>query len=439
MIQKVDSSYYWRKLRYHPVQAQLWAHTGRFAAVVAGRRSGKTDICRRKLILQLPIIKPWPNPLYFYVLPTFQQAKRVVWHDIIKMIPQEWIIPKVGINRSELSITTIFGSKLYIVGADKPHRLEGVGSDGAVVDESSDQRPGLFSSTIRPMLAEREGFCYRIGVPKRNGIGRLEFREFFNRGLNGEDGITSFYWKSSDILPQNEINSLKSQMDEKEYLEQMDAVWQDIGSSVYYNFSEQANVGDDLTVGHLHYDPSQPLYVGCDFNVDPMCWTIGHFIDGTLYIFDEVFIRNTNTQATLDYLNNKYYGHNAGWNFYGDATARSNKTSATRSDYLMIKNDARFGQRKVYFPRRNPNVRDRIASVNKAFKTADGNVHCYIHINCKHLINDLNMVSYEEGTTKLEDYSGTDIGHTVDSFGYMVHSLMPLKLDCASVPSVWSS
>ncbi len=30
----------WEKLRYHPVQAQLWAYTGRFAAIVAGRGSG---------------------------------------------------------------------------------------------------------------------------------------------------------------------------------------------------------------------------------------------------------------------------------------------------------------------------------------------------------------------------------------------------------------
>lgn len=437
MIAKT-SNYFWRALRFHPVQAQYWQYTGRFAAVVAGRRSGKTDISRRKLILQLPIKKEWPNPIYFYVLPTFAQARRVVWYDLVSMIPESWLI-KDGANKSELSFTTIFGSKLYIVGADKPHRLEGNPADGVVIDESSDQKPDLFQRTILPMLADREGFCYRIGVPKRSGIGRVEYRDFYNKGMEGNPNHRSFYWKSADVLPAEEIELLKSQMDPVEYAEQMEAVWQDIGSSVYYNFASLRNVSDEKSIPLLQYDPTLPIYVGCDFNVDPMCWTIGHFVDGKLYIFEELLLRNANTPGTLDFLFNRYANHLAGWFFYGDAAARARKTSATRSDYLTIKNDARFGQKKVYFPKRNPNVRDRIASVNRAFKNAKGDIHCYIHQRCKRLISDLQMVSFKEGTTDLEDYRGTDIGHTVDSFGYLVHSLMPIKLDRTVTPEVWST
>lgn len=422
----------WPKLRFHQVQSAFWHYGGRFAAVVAGRRSGKTELCRRKLILNLPLKKPWKNPIYIYLLPTFNQAKKVAWYPILDMIPKEWIA-KNGINRTELSITTRFGSKLYIAGADKPYRIEGIGVDGAVIDESSDQKPGLYGRTIVPMLAERNGFCYRIGVPKRTGIGRIEFRDFYNKGLRGEDGIASFYWKSSDILTEQQIIEAKAQLDDRDFSEQFEAMWQDIGSSVYYNFSE-INIRDDI-----HYDPSQEILVGCDFNVDPMCWTLAHFKDGKLYVFDEVFLKSTNTPASLDHIYNKYYTHNAGWRFYGDATSRSRKTSAVKTDYLIIKNDARFGQKKVFFLLKNPALRDRFASVNAGFKNANDDVRIYVSVNCKHLINDLNSVSYKEGTSEIEDYRGTEIGHMSDGFGYMVYRIMPVKLNNLSVPQVWST
>lgn len=422
----------WKKLNYHPVQSALWSYTGRFAAIVAGRQSGKTEICMRKLTLQLPIKKPWADPLYFYVCPTFQQARRVGWDRFLKLIPKEWI-PKGGTNKQDGSIKTIFGSTLYVLGADKTHRLEGNAADWILVDESSDQRPELYVKTIRPMLAMRGGTCYRLGVPKRSGIGRVEFRDFFNKGVERKDGIASFFWKSSEVWSEEEINSAKSQMSELDYAEQCDAEWKDQGGTVYYGFVND-NVRDDIS-----YDPTQEINVGCDFNVDPMCWTLSHYQDGKLYVFDEIMLRNTNTQATLDFIHNKYYQHLAGWRFFGDASSRARHTPATKSDYMIIKNDIRFGQKKVYFPKRNPHIRDRVASVNAAFKNAKGDIRIYISYNCKRLINDFNTISYVEGTSEVEDYRGTDIGHMSDAMGYVIHSLMPVELEITAVPSIYSA
>lgn len=378
------------------------------------------------------IKKPWPNPIYIYLLPTRDQAKRVVWYDILRMVPKGWIT-KGGINRTELSITTIFGSKLYIAGADKPQRIEGLGVDGVIIDESSDQKPGLYERTILPMLAERDGFCWRIGVPKRTGVGRVEFRKAYEKGLRGEAGIMSFHWKSRDILTEAQIQALSEQMDSVDVEEQLDAEWKELGNSVYYNFS-----GDNLTYD-AKYDPLYEILVGCDFNVDPMCWTLSHNIDGVIHVFDEIFLRDTNTPKTLDHLFAKYRDHARGWRFYGDASSRSRKTSATKTDYMIIKNDARFGQKKVFFFHKNPHVRDRFASVNRGFRNGLGKISIYINPNCKYLINDLNSVAFEEHTTELEDYSGTDIGHMSDGFGYMIHRIMPIKVSSGSVPTVYSS
>lgn len=422
--------YYWQPLRYHPVQSALWNYDGKLAAIVAGRRSGKTVICRRKLALQLPLRKPWPDPIYVYLLPTFAQAKKVAWYPFLNLIPPHWIKEK---SKTELSITTIWGSKLYIGGADKPERLEGIPSDFVMIDESCDQQPDLFQRTVLPMLAERDGKCYRLGVPKKDGIGKADFKLFFDRGRRGEGGIASFHWKSADILTPQQIYEMKENMDEQTYREQLEAEFIDIGSSVYYNFHED-NIRDDI-----YYNPTYEICVGCDFNVSPMSWCLGHYIDGILYIFDELHINNTNTPAVLDFLHSKYRDHLAGWRFFGDATSKARKSNAVRTDYLTIKNDARFGNKRVFFPERNPAVRDRFATVNFAFRNANDKVRLYINNTCKHLINDLNTVAYEEGTTEVEDYSGTDIGHMSDALGYMVYGLMPMRLVNTSIPVVLST
>lgn len=424
----------WPELRPHNVQSQVWHsfwHTNtRFYAIVAGRRSGKTQLCLRKLAASLCLKKPWPDPKYVFLGPTYNQAKKVAWDELIRLIPKNWIPKKRGINIQEMSIRTVFGSILYVAGADKPQRIEGIGVDGVVVDESSDQKPGMYGKTIIPMLSERNGWCYRIGVPKRTGIGRVEFRDFWKKGLRGEDGVKSFHWESLGVLTEEQINEAKSQLTPEDFDEQFRAKWLDIGSNVYYNFKDQ-NINDIAK-----YDPTQEILVGCDFNVDPMCWTLSHFSDGKFYVFDEVFLKDTNTPRTLDHLYQKYYEHSRGWRFYGDASSRSRKTNAVKTDYLIIKEDARFGQKKVYFFKKNPHIRDRFASVNAGFGNAAGEIRIYINPDCKHLINDFNSVSYVEGTSDLEDYHGTDIGHMSDGFGYQVQRLMPIKLTYNVVPEV---
>lgn len=429
LSQKTTLPIGWKPLRYHPIHAEMWRSRKQFIAAAAGRGSGKTELARRKIVAALAIRKEHPDPIYVYCLPTYPQARKVAWYPIINLLPKEWL-NKDSINKTESSITTVFGSKLYIVGMDKPQRIEGLQIDGMVIDESCDQRPGAFQKTILPMLTHRDAWCWRIGVPKKSGIGRAEFKEFFDKGREGDPGIASFTWKSSEVLLPEKLEYIKSITDPETFLEQYEAVWLDSGGSIYYNF-KRINVNDVAV-----YDSTQPIIVGCDFNVDPMCWVLNHYKDGKFYVFDELMLRNTNTPNSLNSLYNKYPAHLAGWKFYGDASARQRKTSASRTDYLIIKNDTRFGDKKVYFPQKNPKVQDRFASVNAIFSNAAGDVKCFIHPRCKRLIGDFETMSYKEGTTEAEDYSGTDIGHMSDAFGYVIMRLAPIKLERDSIPVV---
>ncbi len=412
----------WRPLRPHPVQGALFYSPARFIAVPAGRRSGKTEIAKRRLVLALldTTPRPWPDPRYFYGAPTERQAKRIAWEQLRAMIPPALIC---RIRESELFVETITGSRLYIIGFDKPARFEGPPWDGGVLDESCDYKLGVFDRTVRPALADRAGWCWRIGVPKRFGTSAPEFRAFCDACASGSyaDGAC-FTWPSWDILPAEEVKQARDTLDPKDFNEQFGASWETVGGGIFYAFSREYNVRP------VEYHRDRAIIVGSDFNVDPMCWTIGHTYPDRIEWFDEIFLRDANTIGTLDVLYQRYQDHCGGFQFYGDATGKARDTAAAETDYAQIMNDPRFKRlgRTVHYPASNPSQADRFAACNAMLLNASGDRRMFIDPRCARLIADLEQRHYKPGTREPEDTG--DLGHITDAMGYAVHRLFPVKI-----------
>lgn len=430
----------WEKLRYHPEQAKLWRTNARFVAVCAGRGSGKTLLAKRRVIRMLPVRKPWRDPKYFYAMPTREWGKRVAWEDLKALIPPDWI-GKNAFNETQLVITTKFGSTLHLLGMDKPSRAEGVQYDGGVIDESSDQKPSVFETSILPTLSHRNAWCWRIGVPKRFGVGAESFKNFFDKGLKGESLVSddptlrveSYTWSSEDIVNPSIIAFAKANLDLRDFNEQYRASWEDSAGRIFYAFSDVFNVSNDIV-----YDPRRPLIIGSDFNVDPMAWVICQQAgerNEHLKAIDELWIRNTSTQAALDQLFVKYREHKAGFVFIGDASGKARKTAASaaaQSDYIIIQNDMRFQPKELNYRKSNPSLADRFASCNAMFCNANNERRFTVHPRCKNLVKDLNGRAYIPGTREADD-SG-DVGHITDALGYVIFQLYPLRMVITEVP-----
>lgn len=397
----------WTALKPHKLQSRLWRSDHRFVAVAAGRGSGKTELARRRLVRFLAVKKAWQTPLYFYAGPTYGQARRVAWQTLKDLVPKEWLLAPP--SESSMVIKTIFGSELHVVGMDKPQRIEGVQWDGGIIDECSDQKPKTFDLSVRPALSHREGWCWRIGVPKRHGVGALEFRSCFDK----DSGWDTYQWPSRDILSKEEVAYAKQMMDAKDFAEQYEASWVKSGGAAFHAFDVYKHVRP------VTYKDDKPIIVGSDFNVNPMAWALMHRTSDGLEVFDEIWIRDTNTQRTLDTLHSRYPDHRGGWHFMGDATGRARKTAATRSDYIIIKQDERFSG-NVRYPKANPSVKDRLASCNALLH------HDRIHIDarCVNLILDLEFRGLDD-TGHPEDIG--DQGHITDALGYVIHGLFPVR------------
>lgn len=408
---------YWTTFTKHvPEQQRLLRCHKPWRCIAAGRGSGKTEIARRYLVMSLLQKKPWPDPKYFYILPTSAMASRIAWTPIKKLIPDSFIESK---NETRMELTTIFGSKLFVGSGEVPSRWEGVQWAGGIIDEASDQKPTLFKLSLLPGLSHGQAWLWMIGVPKRVGVGAQLFKEVFEEGYNSEK-IGSFTWKSSEVLLPDQLEHYKKILSPSDYREQFEASWENATGLVFSEFSE-ANISHDAV-----YHPSRIIYVGSDFNVDPMAWTLSHFINGKLYFFDEIYLRNVNTTSTLKYLHQKYPDHAAGWIFTGDATSASRKTSASVSDYLQIVNSQLFKDKMVKFPRSNPPVADRVAAANAALCNANNERRLFVNPSCQYLIRDFKYRAYEASSNRILD--APDIGHISDAATYVTWQLIPLTI-----------
>ncbi|MEK7880788.1 MAG: terminase family protein [Deltaproteobacteria bacterium] len=414
----------WSALRYHSEQARLWTEKKRFKAVVAGRRSGKTELAKRRLVLALAEKKSWGDPRYFAAAPTREQAKRIFWKDLKALIPKSWI---KRVSESELSIATKFGSELFIVGLDKPERIEGVAWDGAVMDEYANMRPGAWQENVRPALSDRQGWCWFVGVPE--GLNHYkDLADYAKKALDPEWGFYS--WPSSDILPKGEVDAARRILDEKTFRQEYEASFEGSSGRVYYAYDSIAH--EDKSVELMK---GLPIVVACDFNVDPCVWILCQTDGKKIRVFDEVALRNTNTVDMARELLRRYEGHEEGFLIYGDA-AGSARTTAGKSDYALL---LEMGFKRQKIKRANPAVRDRVNAVNAVLRNTAGEIRLSHHPRCKRLKRDFETVEWARGTHARHGSGGEldkrnfERTHATDALGYFIEYEFPLKQYMADI------
>ncbi|GHT17581.1 hypothetical protein FACS1894189_3750 [Planctomycetales bacterium] len=400
----------WKRLSFVPEQSQLWNSNARFVCVVAPRQSGKSLICFRKIILEAMSVRGY----YIYVLPTVNQARKVCWKRMCEMLAplQSHVL---AMNKSELAFYFKNGSVLTLESGEKRERIEGISITGCIIDESSDQLPGLFDLTVLPAMSQvPNSWVWRVGVPKSNGVGGQDFKETCEKyGMLSEldDQYAYIHWTYAN---ESFREVLRHSLDEKGFREQAMGKWAKYAGGCYYAFADDNLLLDE----DYKIKQEKPILFGFDFNVDWYSIVCAQYIDNIFYVFDEIRLSNANTRTALDKLVAKYAGKSKHFIAYGDATGRARKTSADISDYLQIEAEKRIPM-QVIFPRSNPSVVYRIERVNSFLKTVDETIRLMISPKCKFLIKDLYSVTWKENSRE-QDTKNPALTHMSDALGYLL-------------------
>jgi len=368
------------------VQWELWNDETRFKLVPAGRRSGKTELAKRRLADHL-FRDTWHElpSRYFAAAPTRSQAKRIWWQDLKKLVPLKY---RRDTSESELRIRTGGGAELWVVGLDKAERIEGTPWDGCIIDELATCKPGIWDANIRPALADRRGWAWLIGVPDMHGSGQCDYQRLVDLAKTGVDPEWKlFTWKSADILPPEEIDSARRRIDERLFQQEYEGRFVALGGRAFPDFDAAVHVRP------VAYDPDLHLCWSLDFNITPMCSGILQHRDGRIMVLAELSLPGTRTDDACSHFLD--LARERGWNLsglaiYGDATGIAHDSTSGMSDWIIVKNRLRNIVRlKDKVPRHNPHVKDTLNAVNAKLRSADGSAAIAIDPSCERLIDDL--------------------------------------------------
>lgn len=389
-------------------QQVIFDNTSRFKVVIAGRRFGKTYLATQSLCYYARI----PDREVWYVSPSYKMSKQIVWRKLKHRLQDLRWAAKT--NESELSILLKNGSTIALKGADNPDSLRGVGLDYLIMDEFADIDSEAWYEVLRPTLSDREGDAMFIGTPK--GIANWSY-DLFQDALEYPDEWARFQYTTIDggNVSAREIESAKRSLDIRQFRQEYLATFETYSGRIYYAFDRELNIKElDIRTHHI--------YIGMDFNVDPMSAVVAVPITDGLYIFDEINIYSSNTDEMVDEIKQRYPKSKI--TIFPDPAARQRKTSAGSRTDLTILQNAGF---EVKCPHHHTPVRDRINAVNARLCSVNQNRNILINPKCKKTIESLERQVYKEGTNVPDKGSGYD--HQNDALGYMVDYLYPIKKD----------
>ena len=207
----------------HPAQLEIFNSEKRFKIVAAGRRFGKSYLSAWLLLIKA--IQSESKDV-FYVAPTFQQAKDIMWA-MLKDLGKDLI---AAAHENTAVLTLINGRKIYLKGSDRPETLRGVGLSYCVLDEYASMKPQVLEQIIRPTLADVRGGALFIGTPS----GKNHFFDLYQDAFEDDDW-DAFQYTSIDnpFLPPEEIKAASKTMSSMSFRQEFEASFETFSGGIF--------------------------------------------------------------------------------------------------------------------------------------------------------------------------------------------------------------
>ena len=415
----IDPAYAVELYRHHEGQSAYYRCEKRITMAVCGRRSGKTGIAKRRHARKFISYADSREGYFVIGAPVFRQVRKIFWRDMKALIPRKLVD---SISESELTIRSVTGAEMFLVGMDAPDRVEGVSMKHCTLDEFGRMKPSVWPENVRPALADLGGSADLLGVPE---LGSAHQKEMWEKADEMED-CERFHWTSASVLPPAEIESARASMDPLTFRQEFEAEFVTFTGRAYYTFDRAVHCVP------CQYANGNEISFLFDFNVRPGVAVVVQETDRGTEAIGEVWIdANSNTEAVCDRLIAGWSHHKGKVSCYGDATGGATGTAKVAgSDWDIIRRKLKpyFPNLALRVPKGNPRERARVNAVNSRFMTGSGAVQAWIDpVKCPKLVRDFESVILDD-TGKIDD-SDKSLGHISDAFGYYVVRRFPVGGD----------
>jgi len=406
-------TYSFKKTAIQYEATKLMASPPKHIMCYGGSRSGKTFNIVRCIVARAAKCKS----RHIILRLTFNACKTSIFMDTFPKV-MAICYPDLNykVNKSDYCVTLPNGSEVWFGGLDDDKRVEKhLGKEYSTIffNECSQ----LSYSSILMMLTRlaeksdlKKKVYYDENPPSKKHwsywlfIKKLDPIE--SEPLDEPEDYTSIVMNPKDNMDNIDADYLKmlSKMPEKERMRFLEGEFtNDDDGAAYYSFDREIHVGETKQL-------SGTLFIGMDFNVNPMTAVIVQYIGGKFYVHDERYLENSDTFKMCDSLiKGKYFG-----TVIPDSTGKNRKTSG-KSDHNILKDNG-FTIPHVF----NPFVTDRVNNVNRLLTEN----RIIINPKCKKLIGDLEKVSWKDN--KLDQKTDSSLTHISDALGYALWHLDPI-------------
>lgn len=399
-------------LYLHPKQIEVFRHHARFRVVVAGRRWGKTQLAK-VAILDFAKVK---KRLIWYVAPSYRMAKQIMWPELVESIPKRWI---KKINETTLSIVLKNKTRIELKGADNPDSLRGVGIHFLVMDEAQDIDPEAWKKVLRPTLASTGGHALFIGTPKAYNFLHALYMNGQNPKLQRSGAWMSWQFPTitSPFIPIEEIEAAKDDMDDKSFAQEFLASFETMSGRVYHAFDRKTHVRS------CPFNPALPIWIGQDFNIDPMSSVILQpQPNGEVWAVGEISLKSSNTEEVVEEIDRRFWRQLESITVYPDPAGGYRQHARGETDLDIFREK---GLRRIKYRKRHPSIADRVNSVNRMFRSASGHVRIYIDPTCERLIESVEQTIYKSGGREID--KDASVEHMADALGYPIEFQFPMR------------
>jgi hypothetical protein len=375
-----------------------------------------------------PTVKQFSHATFPQIVKAFQVLgiKEDVHYVKFRRPPAKWGI-QFRYGNPQKILTFANGSYVITDGLDNFNSQRGQDFDLIFIDEYRDVKEGvrdLLLGRLRGETYRQKNLKHKIfyaTTPPENPGFLLELRERKDEEVKFITGST---FLNQHNLPKRYITNMVSKYDEITTRREVYGELISAGGLFFaYEFDKERHVIEED--GWQWYNPTEPLWVSFDFNVNPFCAGIFQF--GTavgseyLYQLDEVVLHNASIRDMVAELRQRLPA-NALLYITGDASGRNRHVmdSELSGAYEYIRGRLELPPRAIDVPRTNPPVRQSWIMTNSLLRNLPD---VRISDRCVETIRDLEFCTIEDERDKVEiDKSDPERSHCLDFFRYIVHT-----------------
>lgn len=383
-----------------PYQLEFLKAKEKFVWLCAGLGAGKSFTLAHYIIQRMLTN---PETIGLVCASTYSQLRDSILAELFRQLQLMGLAYDYSAQTGFLQLKCN-GARIKTFSLENYEVLRGIEVGWIAIDEACLAKEEAFNVALGRLRCRhsRSLDCRIVSTPR--GFDYL-YQRFVGEAKTAQHRLIHATALENFYLPEGYIESLAAAYTPKMYRQEVLAEFvSNAEGNVYYAFdrTEHATRPVPQVKGY-------PIWVGMDFNVNPMTAVLCNVTGGSLHVFDEVYLKHSNTFDVVKAVRDKYPHESC--IIAPDATGGARKTSSTKSDHAILR-DAGF---KVVTSRSNPAVEDRYNTVNARLR--EGRIE--VDPSCKMLVRDLERVTHESNPEYLT--------HISDALGYVAWRVMPLK------------